>query len=159
MIIGKPNVGKSSLLNALLGYDRAIVSENAGTTRDTVEENIYIGRIMLRLCDTAGVRQNAEDSVERMGIDRSLEKLKNAELVLAVFDSSEPDDDDKILLSALSKTNAAKIAVFNKSDLSATGHKSTLPKGFSAFVDTCATENLGIDKLREIIEKLYFEWL
>ena len=87
-IIGRPNAGKSTLFNALLGYDRAIVTPIAGTTRDTVEERLNLGGILLRLIDTAGLR-DTQDQVERLGVERSRAALKQAELVLAVVDSRQ----------------------------------------------------------------------
>ena len=85
--MGRPNVGKSSLLNALLGYERAIVTDVAGTTRDTVEEKVLCGGVLLRLTDTAGIRET-EDTVEKIGVERSRKAMEQAELVLAVLDSS-----------------------------------------------------------------------
>ena len=100
-IVGRPNVGKSSLLNALLGYDRAIVTDVAGTTRDTIEEKAVVGGVLLRLIDTAGIRET-EDTVERIGVERSRSALTNAQLVLAVVDSSATmtDEDIEILKAA-----------------------------------------------------------
>jgi tRNA modification GTPase len=116
-IVGKPNTGKSSLLNLLLGKERAIVSPLAGTTRDTIEETALLAGVTLRLCDTAGIRES-DDHVESIGIDRSFEKLKEAELVFALFDLSRPlDGEDRILLSALEQKNSPVIALLNKKDL------------------------------------------
>ena len=89
-IIGKPNAGKSTLLNALLNENRAIVSEIPGTTRDTIEEVINIEGILFRLIDTAGIRQHTADVIESAGVQRSLEKMKQADLVIYVFDIKEP---------------------------------------------------------------------
>jgi tRNA modification GTPase len=115
-IIGKPNVGKSSLLNALLGYERAIVTPVAGTTRDTIEEKIRLGNILLRLTDTAGIRE-ADDFVEKLGVERTRGAAENARLVLAVFDGSRPlDNDDRTVIEVASRA-PYHIAVVNKSDL------------------------------------------
>lgn len=117
VIVGKPNAGKSSVLNRMLGYDRAIVTDIPGTTRDTVEESVSIGRVMLRLCDTAGIRAT-NDVVEKLGIDRSIEKLNEADLVLAVFDSSRNlDDEDEYILKKLAECKSEIICIVNKSDL------------------------------------------
>lgn len=115
-IIGKPNAGKSSLLNALVGYDRAIVTDIAGTTRDTIEEKVKVGETVLRLVDTAGIRET-EDEVERLGVERSIEAADMAELVIAVFDGSRPfeEEDERVLNSALNSPRT--VAVINKSDL------------------------------------------
>lgn len=116
-IVGKPNTGKSSLLNLLLKRDRAIVSPIAGTTRDTIEEAALLGSVTLRLADTAGIHDTV-DHVERIGIDRSLEKLKEAELVLAVFDLSRPfDEEDRALIEKLKEKDCPVIALLNKCDL------------------------------------------
>jgi len=104
-IVGKPNVGKSSLLNSLLNYNRAIVSEIAGTTRDTIEEQVKIGTHLIRIVDTAGIRE-ASDEIERIGIQRSLEAIEQSDIVVALFDSSrEADSEDEQILSLI-KTHA-----------------------------------------------------
>lgn len=114
-IIGKPNVGKSSLLNALLEEEKAIVTDIAGTTRDLVEGSIQLGHVALNLIDTAGIRET-EDVVEKIGIDRSLKAIENAQLVLMVLDASRPlDEQDEELLKLTE--NKTRILVYNKSDL------------------------------------------
>ncbi len=115
-IIGKPNTGKSSLLNAILGYDRAIVTPIAGTTRDTIDERAILGGVLLRLTDTAGIRET-EDPVEQLGVERSMAAAAAARLVLAVFDGSAPltEEDQQTLEQACQAPCA--IAVVNKMDL------------------------------------------
>jgi len=115
-IIGRPNTGKSSLLNALLGYDRAIVTEYPGTTRDTVEEKILFGGLMLRLIDTAGLRKT-RSSVEQLGVERTLSALRCAGLVLLVIDGSEPLQEEDFDAMRQIPPDAKIIAVVNKSDL------------------------------------------
>lgn len=117
-IVGKPNVGKSSLLNAMLSYERAIVSDVAGTTRDTIEEQIRIGSHVVRIIDTAGIRQT-EDRVERIGVERSLATLKEAEIVIALFDASRPweSEDEKILERIEALHGKELIVALNKTDL------------------------------------------
>ncbi len=118
-IIGKPNVGKSSLLNALLDYERAIVSDIAGTTRDTIEEQVRIGTHLIRLVDTAGIR-NASDEIERIGIERSIAAIENADVVIALFDASrEIDGEDRAIIDLIERYRDEKpfIALLNKSDL------------------------------------------
>lgn len=118
-IIGKPNVGKSSLLNALLDYERAIVSDIAGTTRDTIEEQVRIGTHLIRLVDTAGIR-NAHDEIERIGIERSIAAIENADVVIALFDSSrEIDEEDRSIIDLVERYRSEKpfICILNKSDL------------------------------------------
>jgi len=118
-IIGKPNVGKSSLLNAILSYDRAIVSDIAGTTRDTIEEQVRIGTHTIRLVDTAGIR-DSDDAIEKIGVSRSISSLEEADVVIALFDSSREweDEDSEIvrLLSGLTSSQNMIIAL-NKIDL------------------------------------------
>jgi tRNA modification GTPase len=118
-IIGKPNVGKSSLLNMLLNYNRAIVSDIAGTTRDTIEEQVKIGTHLIRIIDTAGIR-DASDEIERIGIERSIEAIEKSEIVVALFDNSrESDSEDDVILSWLEKYRDEKeiIVILNKTDL------------------------------------------
>ncbi len=101
-IIGKPNAGKSTLLNALLNEDRAIVSEIPGTTRDTIEEVLNIDGILFRLIDTAGIRNHSEDVIETVGIEKSLQKMKQADVVLYLFDANEesPEELSRIVAGA-----------------------------------------------------------
>jgi tRNA modification GTPase len=117
-IIGKPNVGKSSLLNALLDYDRAIVSEIAGTTRDTIEEQVRIGSHIIRLIDTAGIRDSS-DQIEQIGVKRSLSSVEDADIVIALFDASQPfDDEDARIVELLHDAkDTEQIVVLNKIDL------------------------------------------
>jgi len=118
-IVGKPNVGKSSLLNALLNFDRAIVSDIAGTTRDTIEEQVKIGTHLIRMVDTAGIRE-ANDEIERIGIERSLEAIEQSDIVVALFDSSrEADEEDLEIVRLVNAANESKevIVIKNKIDL------------------------------------------
>ena len=114
-IVGKPNVGKSTLMNMLSGYERSIVTDVAGTTRDIVEDTVTVGDIVLRLADTAGIH-NTEDEVEKIGVQRANSRIDTAGLILAVFDCSKPlDEDDFALIDRVKKLNT--IAIINKSDL------------------------------------------
>ena len=150
VIVGRPNTGKSSLLNRLLGRDRAIVTSVAGTTRDTLEETVRVGHVMLRLVDTAGIHET-NDEVERIGVDRSLAALGEAELILAVFDGSEKlNAEDNALIEKLAGYKAAKLGVINKSDL---GAEIILP--FDRTVTVSAKTGEGIDRLRSAIEDLF----
>jgi len=117
VIIGKPNVGKSTLMNLLTGCERSIVTSVAGTTRDIVEETVMLGDIKLRLADTAGLH-DTEDEVEKIGVERAIQRLKTAQLIIAVFDSSGPltEQDKKLLETA---EGHPIVAVLNKSDLNA----------------------------------------
>jgi len=117
-IIGKPNVGKSSLLNALLSYDRAIVSDIPGTTRDTIEEQVRIGSHIIRLVDTAGIR-DSEDTIEKIGIERTLSSVEDADVIIVLFDASRVfDKEDEKILSILDSLKEKHIIVaLNKSDL------------------------------------------
>ena len=115
-IVGRPNAGKSSLLNALAGYERAIVTDIPGTTRDTVEESVLCGGVLLRLIDTAGIR-DTEDVVEQKGVERSRKALESADLVLAVVDGSVPLTDEDLEVLRLAAENLRWIAVFSKCDL------------------------------------------
>jgi len=118
-IIGKPNVGKSSLLNALLSYNRAIISDIAGTTRDTIEEEIKIGTHLVKIVDTAGIR-DAKETIEKIGIERSIDAIEESEIVIALFDGSCPkDDDDQKIIALIERYKDEKeiIVAINKKDL------------------------------------------
>ncbi len=158
ILLGKPNTGKSSLLNAFLGEERAIVTAEAGTTRDTIEETVCVGRVQLRLCDTAGIRR--AQGAEGMGVARAKEKLKEAELVLAVFDANAPlDAQDAEIFDLLTEAHARQstvLAVLNKSDLPMCLCEAELaahlPEG-TPLVLCSAKQDIGA--LREQIEALY----
>lgn len=126
-IIGKPNVGKSSLLNKLLNYDRAIISDIAGTTRDTIEESVRIGTHIIKIVDTAGIR-TASDIIEKIGIEKSIQTINEADIVIALFDNSKIcDDEDKKILELINEnSNKEIIKVLNKSDLENKFDKSNL---------------------------------
>lgn len=129
-IVGRPNAGKSSLLNAILGYDRAIVTDIPGTTRDTVEEKAALGGVLLRLIDTAGLRDTG-DTVEQLGVRRSLDALERAELALVVLDGSAPlDENDQMVLQAAQSVSET-IVLVNKSDLPQAADLSCLGSGAS----------------------------
>jgi tRNA modification GTPase trmE len=116
-IVGKPNVGKSSILNALLAYERAIVSNEAGTTRDRVEESLNIGTHLVRIIDTAGIRKNAGE-IENIGISYSIKAIDDADIILAVFDgSNEADEQDERILEILNSKQKQIFYILNKSDL------------------------------------------
>ena len=117
-IIGKPNVGKSSLLNKLLNYDRAIISDIAGTTRDTIEESVKIGTHIIKIVDTAGIR-DASDVIEKIGIEKSIQAINEADIVIALFDNSKicDDEDEKIIELIKENSNKQILKVLNKSDL------------------------------------------
>lgn len=151
-IVGKPNVGKSSLLNALAGYDRVIVTEIAGTTRDTVEETVMVGHTRLRLIDTAGIRDTA-DQIEAMGVERSKKEAENADLVIFVCDGSKEltEDDRAVIDVCLDAPNA--IALINKSDLGKKVQPSDLP--FSTIIPICAKTGEGLEQLADVIDTMF----
>ena len=151
-IVGKPNVGKSSLLNALAGYERVIVTEIAGTTRDTVEETVMLGATRLRLIDTAGIRQT-EDRIEAIGVERSKQAVENADLVLFVCDGSKPltEEDREVINVCLDADNA--IALINKSDLGAVVVPSDLP--FMQVISICTKTGEGLDQLADAVDVMF----
>lgn len=152
VICGKPNTGKSSLLNALAKSDRAIVTAIAGTTRDTVEEKVNLGRLTLHLCDTAGIH-DTEDEVERLGIERSVNAINTAQLILCVIDASSPlNEEDKKVLSACDP--ARTVIILNKCDITAVVTADDLPD-FKNILSVSAKENTGIDELRQHIESMF----
>lgn len=150
-IIGKPNVGKSSLLNKLLNYDRAIISDIAGTTRDTIEESVRIGTHIIKIVDTAGIR-NASDIIEKIGIEKSIQAINEADIVIALFDNSKIcDDEDKNILKLIDE-NAHKeiIKVLNKSDLENCFDKSNIKD----FIELSTKEDINplIKKVENILD-------
>ena len=153
-IIGRPNVGKSSLLNVLLKEERAIVTEFEGTTRDTIEEYINIKGIPLKIIDTAGIRET-DNAVERIGIEKSIEIAKSADLIIAIFDISQDlKEEDKRILDLIANKNA--ILVLNKMDLVV--NKTTekiINESSKEIVKISALERQGIDDIYEKIVKLY----
>jgi tRNA modification GTPase len=158
VICGKPNVGKSSLYNALIGRDAAIVTDIEGTTRDVLSEKIPLGRVMLNLSDTAGVRNITSDPIEKIGIQRSLERIADAELILAVFDlSREFDSEDEALISELSGITAAKIALLNKSDLKEKFDRTAINESFDTVIEISAetAEADTVKALADIIDKMF----
>lgn len=158
VIAGKPNTGKSSLLNMLLGEDRAIVTPIAGTTRDTVEETVSAGRVLLRLCDTAGIH-TANDEVEEIGVKRAIAKVEAAELVLAVFDgSAELDNEDTEVIKQLKALeDKTIIVVLNKNDVGTKLDKKQFETITPYVVGISAKENSGKTELVELIEQIYID--
>lgn len=151
-IVGKPNVGKSTLMNLLSGCEKSIVTSVAGTTRDIVEETVTLGNNVLRLADTAGLH-DTEDTVEKIGVDRTRQKLDRASLVLAVFDSStEVDDEDMEIIKMCNGKNA--VAIINKTDLNTKFNAEKINKNFENVVYLSAKDRNGIQELEKAIEKV-----
>lgn len=151
-IVGRPNVGKSTLMNLLSGTERSIVTEIAGTTRDIVEDTVTLGGIVLHLSDTAGVRET-DDAVESIGVERAVKRLENAQLVLAVFDASRPISDDDRRLIALCKNKNA-IGIINKTDLVENYLTDELKENFRKLVFISAKTGDGKDRLEQAVTEL-----
>ena len=154
-IIGKPNVGKSSLLNVILGEHRAIVSDIEGTTRDTIEEYINVNGISLKIIDTAGIRKTS-DEIEKIGVKRSLDITNDADLVIAVFDDSrEFDNEDRKVLDLIKNKNA--IIVINKTDLQKNLiiNNEEIKENGKDIVFISTIEEKGIKELYDAIEKMF----
>ena len=145
-------MGKSSLLNALAGYERVIVTEIAGTTRDTVEETVMLGSTRLRLIDTAGIRET-EDKIEAIGVERSKAAVENADLVLFVCDGSQPlsEEDKEVINVCLDAENA--IALINKSDLGSAVEPSDLP--FMQVIHISTKTGEGLDLLADAVDVMF----
>ncbi|MBQ7873934.1 MAG: tRNA uridine-5-carboxymethylaminomethyl(34) synthesis GTPase MnmE [Oscillospiraceae bacterium] len=149
VIAGKPNVGKSTLMNLLSGRDRSIVTEIAGTTRDVVEESVLVGDIPIRLLDTAGLR-DTEDAVEKIGVDMANTEIERCDVVIAVFDSSRPFDDTDFELIEKLKSRPA-VAVINKSDLETLADIEAVKNGFEHVVVISAANGDGEEEFRRAL--------
>lgn len=156
VILGKPNAGKSSLLNFLVGEDRAIVTEIAGTTRDTLEEYISLHGISLRIIDTAGIRET-EDVVEKIGVEKARQMAEKADLILYVVDSSQPlDENDQEIMELL--RGRKSIVIYNKTDLaSAVDMGSLREKNGSQVIPVSVVEETGIEDLEKSIREMFFQ--
>ncbi|GAA4654916.1 tRNA uridine-5-carboxymethylaminomethyl(34) synthesis GTPase MnmE [Anaerocolumna aminovalerica] len=156
VILGKPNAGKSSLLNVLVGTDRAIVTDIAGTTRDTLEETIQIGGICLNVIDTAGIR-NTEDIVEKIGVEKAMKSAEDADLIIYVMDASTNlDGNDHLIIDFIKNRKA--IILLNKTDLNMViDPKEMETLTGKDIIQISAKENMGIDKLEKWITDMYFQ--
>ena len=155
VIVGKPNSGKSSLLNSLLGRERAIVTDIAGTTRDIIEEQIQLNGISLNVIDTAGIR-DTEDLIEKIGVDKAKEYLEKADLVIYVVDSSIPLNEDDFSIMHLLKDRKV-IVLLNKSDLDIVVTEENIREYLNQPILTISAKNcIGIDLLEKEISNLFF---
>ena len=156
VILGKPNAGKSSLLNLLAGEEKAIVTDIAGTTRDVLEENLVLKGISLRILDTAGIRKTA-DMVEKIGVDRALEHAKDADLILYVVAASVPLDENDAKIMEMLKGRKAMV-LLNKSDLTAVIEKEEMEQKTGApVISISAREETGMEELEEQMKKMFFQ--
>lgn len=153
VIVGRPNVGKSTLFNCLSGFERSIVTDIAGTTRDVIEESVKIGELVLRLSDTAGIRETS-DVIENIGVDIAFKKIDEADLIIAVMDGSCPlyEDDFKILNQL---KNKPAIAVINKTDREIMINEQDINKYIKNTVFVSAKNNDGIENLQSAIEDIF----
>lgn len=156
VILGKPNAGKSSLMNVLVGEDRAIVTDIAGTTRDILEEHIYLQGISLNVIDTAGIR-STDDVVEKIGVERAMEAAKEADLIIYVVDASRGLDENDFRIMEFIKDKKT-VVLLNKSDLEPiVSAEEIKEKSNHAVIPISAKEETGIDRLEEEIKALFYE--
>ncbi len=151
-LVGRPNVGKSTIMNLISGFERSIVTDVAGTTRDIVEETVMIGDIPLLLSDTAGIR-NTEDTVEKIGVEKAKKCLKAADLNIVVFDSSSkltPEDEDILSLCDPKRT----VLILNKIDLGLKLDKTKISTYFPKIVEMSAVNGSGLEKFKEVVEEI-----
>ncbi len=155
VIVGKPNVGKSTLLNILSGYEKAIVTDIPGTTRDFIEEAVNLDGINLNLVDTAGIRQT-KDKVEMIGVERSLDNIGSADLIIYMIDNSIPlDENDEKIMSMIEGQKS--IVLVNKTDLDNNINLDIINSRFDNVLFISARNNVGIDKLKALIKDMFFE--
>lgn len=157
VILGKPNVGKSSLLNAILKENRAIVTDIPGTTRDIIEEFVNIDGIPLKIIDTAGIR-DTEDTVEKIGVDRAKDSIEKSDLIIGVFDVSEEfTEEDRNIIELLKDKKS--IVLLNKIDISTENKKVFLKEleGIDHIIETSIIENVGVSTLEEDIKDLFYQ--
>jgi tRNA modification GTPase len=155
VLLGRPNVGKSSIYNALVGEDAAIVTPLAGTTRDVLERRISIGPVLVELSDTAGIRESI-DPIEQIGVERSRTRLRDSDVQLVVLDRSEKlREEDLALLDLVKESGKTPILLLNKSDLPPAFSSDELSKSFSHIIECSAENGLGIDALRDLIVNLF----
>ena len=158
VICGKPNAGKSTLYNLLLGFDAAIVTDIPGTTRDVLTSSLPLGRVMLKIADTAGIRDSEDmDAVERIGVEKSRKMIKECELLFAIFDISRPfNEEDRLILEATRSVNAPKIALLNKADLPAVIDESAFT-GFDEVIRISAKcgEEEAVRRLSDTVNRLF----
>ena len=157
VILGKTNAGKSSLYNLLVGSEAAIVTDIEGTTRDVISEKIKLGRVMVKLSDTAGIRESG-DVVEKIGINRAKNAAENAELILSVFDGSRvPGDDEYKLCEYIKSLSGVKVALINKSDIGYCEEYDKICDGFEYSLKISAREGVGRDEIVSMLEEIYID--
>lgn len=152
-IVGKPNVGKSSLLNLLYGDERAIVTDIAGTTRDTIEEYITVGDVMLKVIDTAGIHET-DDVIENIGVDKSRKAIESSDLIIFMLDASAGfDTEDEEIANLISDRNP--IVLINKSDAGKAVDKSKLNDRFDSIIEFSVKDETGLDALKSVIKERF----